>query len=176
MSSTESPQQVSTVAKVEAILLAAAGPEARRESGRHWSLKDPPLLCRGRASRLKQIDEAKMAILATMARTGASVISHPESPIGLGLPGLWEPAVMTGAWKLPIDLDLCNGAVRDWLFTLGNWQVFSSEPLGAVPDLSRLAVTEGLAWLDRSHLEVAVDSFHDDVGWVVLLGRVPHAG
>ena len=40
---------------------------------------------------------------------------------------------------------------------------------GALPDFARATVVAALSWVDAQRVEVVVDSFHDDVSWVVVL-------
>jgi hypothetical protein len=152
------------------------GVSAVDATGQLWHLENPSLLSAQSRGRAQQVDAVKRQVLAALARSGTAIIYHHESPHDEELPGLWLPGERPGAWRLPVDLDLADPAIAHWLFDLGNWTVCAPDvPLGRTPDIARAPAAQLLTWIDQQAIDVIVDSFHDDVSWVVVLGTEHHA-
>lgn len=145
-------------------------------SRRLWHLDDPSLLSVDRRARLQHLLQVKQRILGLLAQTNAAVIIHADSPIEEELPGVWVPLQDPRAWLLPHDIDLTDRAIATWLFALGHWTVSSDALAGSpMPDFFRASSSDILSWVDEQRLAVVIESFPDDVHWVVALGNVRNA-
>ena len=163
---------MSLVAEMGALLRDAASADVRPDesSERVWHLTYPSLLSRQGGQRREHVDAVKRNALELLVRTGTAVIHHPDSPQQEQLPGTWLAGRLPQWWHVPPDLNLANESVAYWLFSLGNWVMCAPEAVLDPPiDLARAPVKELLPWLDAQRADVVVDSFHDDVSWVVLL-------
>lgn len=85
-----------------------------------------------------------------------------------GVPGSWERAEAHGPWRVPADGALEATDASRWL-GLGNWTLYSAPTpaAGSPPDAARCGPAELLAWMRQQGVDVLIDSFHDDVSWVV---------
>ena len=111
-----------------------------------------------------QIETLKADLLEEICRDARPFVHYEESPSETtGLEGTVEAA--PGIWRLP---SRAPGAILlKWLY-LGNWQLYvRTAPLPELPDLCRSKDSEVEAFLFKSGVTVVVDSFHDDVSWVV---------
>lgn len=145
---------------------ANANVRPRDRARRVWDLTDPSL-----SLRATPIDPCKREILRTLVREGETAfLTHHEDPNEQGVPGHWQSTGLR-TWNPPRDLDVDEPATGHWLFTLGNWccYVSASPVLGGWPDPARSSSEALLAWMERTGVQVLVDSFHDDVSWVVAL-------
>jgi len=163
---------MSLVPEIVALLHDSASADVRPDesSERVWHLTYPSLLGRQSGRRREHVDAVKRKLLEMVIRTGMSVIHHPDSPQEEQLPGTWLAGRLRHSWRVPPDLNLAEESVAYWLFSLGNWVICAPEATLDPPiDLARAPVTELLAWLEAQRADIVIDSFHDDVSWVVLL-------
>jgi hypothetical protein len=113
----------------------------------------------------RQAEACKADVLAAVCRSARPFVHYEDSPVGL-LEGAAE--VVPGVWQLPLGAS--GPVVLEWLY-MGNWQLYvRSEPLVEVPDLCRASDAEVEAFVRESGASVVIDSFHDDVSWVVACG------
>jgi hypothetical protein len=159
-------------AAIRGLLQTTMSPDvtAADDAGCVWRIQSPSILTPKSRSRRQQVNAIKHRILRALSASGTAVIYHHESPEAEQLPGRWSPAEHTGAWRVPADIDLTNPAVDHWLFDLGNWMMCSPDAhLGQPPDIARAPASRLLTWAQQRGIDVIVDSFHDDVSWVVIL-------
>jgi hypothetical protein len=144
--------------------------------GSVWAIDEPTLLRVRASDRRKHVEQAKLEILRLVASTSTAVIVHPDPPAEHVLPGTWTPTPVSRGSFVPSDLDLTDDVLTHWLFALGNWTVFSNSHVPKrYPDLFRSPVSGSLAWMDDSGHDVVIDSFHDDMAWVIALRAIPPA-
>lgn len=147
-----------------------------KSSERVWRLTYPRLFASDRSRRHEHVDTMKTRLLETLARTGTAMIHHPESPRDEKLPGEWLAGPHPQAWHVPVDLNLGDESIQYWLFTLGNWMMRAPDvETTRFPDFARATVAAALSWVDEQAIQVVIDSFHDDVSWVVVLAPEPPA-
>ena len=136
-----------------------------------WTIVDPPLRAPESRERRSVVDRCKREILDAMLAARIPVLlSHPDDPTAERIPGTWRRAG-AGAWHLPTDLDLDDPATSHWLFALGNWRMYTAPRALEIawPDPARLAPAALDAWLQSHGIDILIDSFHDDVSWVVAV-------
>jgi hypothetical protein len=97
---------------------------------------------------------------------------HPDNPADYEVIGEWVSAGLS-TYRIPPLLDLEDPGTKQRLFNLGNWQAYvAARPVeSGWPDPARIAPTELVSWMSRTGLLVLVDSFHDDVSWVVAISE-----
>ena len=114
----------------------------------------------------RPVQACKAQVLAAVCRNANPFVHYEDSPLGL-VPGSVE--VAPTLWQLPLNAS--GPAVLDWLH-LGNWQLYvRAEPLPDIPDLCRASDKEVETFLRKSGASVIIDSFHDDVSWVVAFNE-----
>jgi hypothetical protein len=112
-----------------------------------------------------QVELFKVAVLEEVCRESRPFVHYEESPAGA--PELAGTTESHGVWQLPMGAR--GKAILKWLY-LGNWQLYiRTEPLSYIPDLCRSTDSEIRAFLAQSGADCVIDSFHDDVSWVVAV-------
>ena len=159
--------------EILSLLKDSASPDIRPEeaSERLWHLTYPSFFASHGRERYTHVDTVKVRLLETMARTGTAIIHHPDSPREEKLPGEWIAGQQPNAWHVPLDLNLGDESISYWLFDLGNWTILAPDVVTTrLPDFASANAAAALSWVDEQHIQVVIDSFHDDVSWVVVLG------
>ena len=110
------------------------------------------------------VEQCKIELLDAICRHAQPFVHYNESPEGVSeLDGSAE--VAPDVWRPPLGAP--GSALLGWLY-LGNWQLYlRAEPLQQLPDLCRSTEAEVEAFLVQCGASVFIDSFHDDVSWVV---------
>jgi hypothetical protein len=111
-----------------------------------------------------RVEQCKRELLESICRDAQPFVHYEESPMGeTGLEGSVE--VAPGVWQLALGVS--GPALLKWLY-LGNWQLYvRAEPLREMSDLCRSTDIEVAAFVTQSEAKVVIDSFHDDVSWVL---------
>ena len=138
-----------------------------------WDLIHPPLLADIKGHRAQSLAECKRELLHSMIQSSdGAFLKHADDPTENGVPGEWQ-AVAPRTWRIPPDIDLDHPATSHWLFDLGNWQCYvCASPIDeSRMDPARSSSEALLAWMAHARIQVLVDSFHDDVSWVVAIPR-----
>ena len=124
----------------------------------------------GRAWRLEgssaDVEECKTKLLDAICSQSQPLVCYDESPVGIReLQDAGE--VARGIWRLPARAP--GSVVLSWL-SMGNWQLYVAEaPIAAIPDLCRSPDDDVERFVVDTGVSVIIDSFHDDVSWVVGL-------
>jgi hypothetical protein len=110
------------------------------------------------------IEECKTALLDAICSGTQPLVRYDEAPDAVpALKGTME--VTANTWRLPPRVP--GSVVLAWLY-MGNWQLYVADALIAeIPDLCRSSDSEVERFLSDSGVSVVIDSFHDDVSWVV---------
>lgn len=138
-----------------------------------WHLDEPGLLAPQAKARRQALLRGKVAMLTALAtHPNSAYLLHPDNPADSEVNEEW---VRTGSstYRIPPLLDLNDPGTKQWLFNLGNWQAYVADrPVGNDwPDPARAAPKELVSWMSRTGLLVLIDSFHDDVSWVVAISE-----
>jgi hypothetical protein len=139
-----------------------------------WYLNEPGLLAPRATARRQALLRSKVAILTALATHPSSAyLVHPDNPADHEVIGEWVSAGLS-TYRIPPLLDLEDPGTKQWLFNLGNWQAYVADrPVeNGWPDPARVAPMELVSWMSRTGLLVLVDSFHDDVSWVVVISEL----
>jgi hypothetical protein len=159
---------------LRAVLSAHEGEDVRHGSSADvWHLSYPPLLVPGREARRDRVNRCKRELLRPLLASPRGIyLSHHEDPVAAGVPARWSRAGKWH-WNLPSNLNLEEPTTEYWLFALGNWRIHAATaPIEQSRiDPARAAETELLAWMQENRVAFLIDSFHDDVSWVVALGQ-----
>jgi hypothetical protein len=127
-------------------------------NGRVWRIE-------GLSSRVGRCKTKLLDVICTSARPFVHYEEGPEDIPELNAVVSIEPHV----WRLPVGAP--GRGLLKWLY-LGNWQLYvRDEPLAVLPDLCRSTSAEVEAFIARSGVTVVIDSFHDDMSWVVGVRR-----
>jgi hypothetical protein len=140
-----------------------------------WHLNEPGLLAPRATARRQALLRSKVAMLTALATHPSSAylyLVHPDNPADYEVIGEWVSAGLS-TYRIRPLLDLEDPGTKQWLFNLGNWQAYVAErPVeSGWPDPARVAPTELVSWMSRTGLLVLVDSFHDDVSWVMAISE-----
>ena len=138
-----------------------------------WHLNEPGLLAPQAKVRRQALLRSKVAMLTALAtHPGSAYLLHPDNPADYEVNGAWVSAG-SNTYHIPPLLDLDDPGTKQWLFNLGNWQAYvADKPVeSGWPDPARVTPTELLSWMSRTGLLVLVDSFHDDVSWLVAISE-----
>lgn len=112
-----------------------------------------------------RVEQCKVELLETVCRYAQPIVHYYQPPTAV--PELGGVVELDGRWQLPLGTS--GAALLQWLY-LGNWQLYVRvEPLSNLPDLSRCADAEVEAFMIKSKASIVIDSFHDDVSWVIGL-------
>ncbi|WP_141513491.1 hypothetical protein [Ramlibacter sp. WS9] len=107
----------------------------------------------------------KAAVLETICRTHRAYVRYEECPDGIDGTDQVEPHL----WWLPVGVS--GEAMLDWLY-MGNWQLtVGASPPKTNPDLCRSPDADVAEYVRKSGVGVVIDSFHDDVSWVIGASR-----
>ena len=159
-------------AQTFSLLRQSASPDVRpdKSSERVWHLTYPGLFASDSSRRREHVDALKVRLLEIVVRTGSAMIHHPDSPREEKLPGEWREGPQPQTWHVPADLDLADDSIASWLLTLGNWVMLAPDvETTRLPDFARAPIPTVLSWVDEQAIELVIDSFHDDISWVVVL-------
>jgi hypothetical protein len=85
-------------------------------------------------------------------------------------PALAAHVFADGAGAFQIRAQPPLTAIRDWL-GYGNWQLMSPHLPPALQDLARARPESVARFVDDHGLQFVVDSFHDDVMWIIGLAQ-----
>jgi hypothetical protein len=111
------------------------------------------------------IRQWKAAVLDGIFSGGGAYVRYEEAPDGIEGAVQLKPQL----WSLPAGTS--GKAVLDWLY-MGNWQLsVGACPPDSSPDLCRSEGSDVAAYVRDTALDLVIDSFHDDVSWVVGLAR-----
>jgi hypothetical protein len=112
----------------------------------------------------ERVERLKAQVLEAICRETQPFVHYEDPPVGL--PGtVGATGCALGVWRLPLGAS--GGHLLSWLY-LGNWQLYvRAQPLPSVPDLCRASDAEVQEFLAQSGTSVVIDSFHDDILWVV---------
>lgn len=138
-----------------------------------WYLNEPGLLAPQAKARRQALLRSKVVMLTALATHPSSAyLVHPDNPADYDVKGRWV-AAGASTYRIPPLLDLDDPGTKQWLFNLGNWQAYvADKPVECgCPDPARVAPTELVSWMSRTGLLVLIDSFHDDVSWVVAISE-----
>ena len=138
-----------------------------------WHLNEPGLLASRATARRQALLRSKIAMLTALAiHSSSAYLVHPDNPADYEVIGEWVSAG-SNTYRMPPLLDLEDSSTKQWLFNLGNWQAYvADKPVeSGWPDPARVAPTELVSWMSQTGLLVLIDSFHDDVGWVVAISE-----
>lgn len=120
------------------------------------------------AGNARAVQHCKSRLLGIICAQADIYIRYDEAPEA-------EPALARAqaidrdTWWLPAPT--AGADVQAWLQP-GNWQLYVADrPLAEIPDLCRATDAEVAVFVRRAGVTVIVDSFHDDVAWVVGLGQ-----
>jgi len=165
---------VPPIEALRAVLVAHEGEDVRQgESRDAWYLSYPPLLVSGREARRDRVNRCKRQLLRVLLGAPRGIfLSHHEDPSAAGVPARWTRAGKYH-WNLPANLNLDEPTTEYWLFALGNWRIHAAAaPVEHKPiDPARAAETDLLAWMRDNGVSFLIDSFHDDVSWVIAFGE-----
>jgi len=105
----------------------------------------------------------KVEVLDEVCRHTHPFVRYDEAPeLGRTWIGV-EVAPFT--WRLHGPAP--GAEVLDWLY-MGNWQLYlAAGPIARIPDLIRAKDEDVEAFLTTNDVSLVIDSFHDDVSWVV---------
>jgi len=114
------------------------------------------------------VDHLKVRLLELVCADGAPFLHYDEDPPSQ--PELASVSVLEpGVFRLPTAIH--GRALLEWL-ALGNWLLYiAPRRLTASMDLCRSSDDQVVAFLEHSGAKVVIDSFHDDVSWVVAVAR-----
>lgn len=126
---------------------------------------------RGHSDRVWEIDGdsvAQVALKATILRisieSGATLLyDEPLDDAKLA-----ETLVDLGSGQYRLTAATSLASLADWLY-LGNWQIVLPSCPGTTIDAARATEAVICQYLDSNGLKLLVDSFHDDIEWVVAL-------
>lgn len=112
----------------------------------------------------KAIEEYKAQMLGVLCSRHRPFVHYDEPPEDFQeLSAAIE--VTPSTWRLPLKAP--GVVVHAWL-SMGNWLLYIAEaPVSSVPDLCRAKDAEVERFLIDHEASVVIDSFHDDVSWVV---------
>lgn len=112
------------------------------------------------------VEECKTLLLDAICSQSQPFVRYDEPPSEIPqLEGAAEVSVNT--WRLPTRA--LGSVVLSWLY-MGNWQLYVADaPVAAIPDLCRSSDVEVEQFVVDAGVSVVIDSFHDDVSWVVGL-------
>ena len=113
----------------------------------------------------RRAEQHKIAVLEAICRHHRVFVRYEEEP------GEIDGVVQVGPqlWRLPVGASA--ESVLDWLY-MGNWQLsVSTMPPADIPDLCRAPDEEVAAYVRKSGVDLVIDSFHDDVSWVIGAAR-----
>ena len=130
-----------------------------------WDVSCPGLFAR--RQRREAITLCRRELMTSLLGCQEPIFLIHEAPRDYGVPGNWQPA-SEGTWLTPSDFNLDDQAVQSWL-SVGNW-TFYSAPAPAEenwPDPARCRAVDLLAWMRTKRVWALIDSFHDDISWVV---------
>ena len=134
-----------------------------------WDTHWPGLFSRRRRLRKQAVVTCRRELLSCLLASEVSLfIVHGDSPEGCGVPGPWQ-WVAQSTWKLPKQFDFDHPDAKYWLFHLGNWCMYSAAAPVQVdwPDPARCSASELVSWMKKHSVTALIDSFHDDVSWVI---------
>lgn len=147
-----------------------------------WHLNEPGLFARSGGSRRQAVQQCKRRLLELFAETGSAYLCHSEDPAESGANGPWVPG-QSQTTALPTKIDLDDQGTQYWLFSLGNWHAYvapaaihyaapaSSNARWPAPARSRAEALRD--WMPQVGILALIDSFHDDVSWVVAVAGGP---
>jgi len=136
-----------------------------------WDVGWPGLFTRRRRVRREAITACRREILSCLLACQEPVFLIHEPPRDYEVPGEWRPA-SESTWLVPPEFNPNHPAVRYWL-SIGNWTFYSAPAPAEVnwPDPARCGAADLLAWMSTKSVHALIDSFHDDISWVVALER-----
>jgi hypothetical protein len=132
-----------------------------------WDVKLPGIFARRRSQRKDAVAACRRELISRLLACQDPLFLIHESPQDYGIPGEWRLA-SEATWTVPADFNPNQAAVESWL-SLGNW-TFYTAPNPAErdwPDPSRCSALDLLVWMKTNSVKALIDSFHDDVTWVV---------
>jgi hypothetical protein len=135
-----------------------------------WDLGRPGFFARHHRRRREAVDACRRELLnALLGSPGAVFLMH-EPPQEYEVPGAWQRAG-EGTWFVPPHFNFDHPTVEYWLFALGNWRLYQAPAPaeGDWPETFRCAAAELLAWMRARSVKALIESFHDDIAWVVAL-------
>jgi hypothetical protein len=138
-----------------------------------WHLNEPGLLAPQAKARRQALLRSKVEILTALATHPSSAyLLHPDNPADYEVNGEWV-CTKSSTYRMPPLLNLDDPGTKKWLFNLGNWQAYVTDrPVeSGWPDPARVAPKELVSWMSRTGLLVLIDSFHDDVSWIVAISE-----
>lgn len=113
------------------------------------------------------VEECKTQLLDAICARSQPLVRFDEPPAGI--PELQDVLeVARNTWRLPAR---SRGSVLlSWL-SAGNWQLYVADaPVPEIPDLCRSSDAEVERFIVDTQIALIIDSFYDDVSWVVGLG------
>jgi hypothetical protein len=135
------------------------GVRSTDEDGRVWELKGSH----------SDVEQLRFGVLQHVlaARLPLVLAYDEEAP---DLPPLAAHVFADGGGAFEIRGEPPVGALRAWL-SYGNWQLMSPELPPKLQDLARARPESVARFVDDHGLEFVIDSFHDDVVWIIGLAR-----
>jgi hypothetical protein len=113
----------------------------------------------------RRAQQYKASVLDTICRSHRAYVRYEENPEGFDGTDQVEPQL----WLLPFGVS--GEAMLDWLY-LGNWQLtVCASPPKENPDFCRSPDADVAEYVRKSGVRVVIDSFHDDVSWVIGAAR-----
>jgi hypothetical protein len=134
-----------------------------------WDIGRPGLFARHRRHRREVVAACRQELLTRLIRSDRPVFLMTQAPPReYEVPGNWQPAAKA-TWLVPGDLNLDHPIVKHWLFTLGDWRLYSAPgpAQSKWPDAFRCSAAELVAWMSAQAVAALIESFHDDTDWVV---------
>ena len=147
--------------RISSLLRAAdvRGVRSTDEDGRVWELK----------SSYSAVEELRSQVLEHIvaARLRLVLAYDEDAP---DQPELAAHVFADGAGAFEIRGQPPVSALRDWL-SYGNWQLMSPQLPPALQDLARARPESVARFVDDHGLEFVIDSFHDDLEWIIGLAQ-----
>ena len=131
-----------------------------------WELK-PASWWRPKA--VKQHGENQTKILEQILSTQREVyLIFSEDPVDNEIQGVWKE-ISEAHWRIPLGLEAEH--LRESFLHYGNWCLYvAHEPvLTTFPDLFQGSVDEIILFIKRHNIRSAIESFHDDIEWAIVL-------
>jgi hypothetical protein len=115
------------------------------------------------------VEQVRCDVLAQVfaARSRLVLAYDEDAP---DLPALAAHVFADGAGAFELRGEPPVSAMRGWL-SYGNWQLMSPRMPPALQDLARARPESVTRFVDEHGLEFVIDSFHDDVFWIIGLAQ-----